>query len=217
MDPAARLEQPKQGSSAEDGTSETSAHSPAGAWDERAGSPTRRTSNRAARATAMARAGFGDSPPSERVLFGMTTSFALTVAVSRTITYVRERRQPMPRARSLGRRFAALASDNSVRVHHFLPGMAIAFTTGGIALLTRAGRLERLLSLPFGVGVALTTDELRLLAGRNNPYWGGEGFALTQGATALMASLGFCIDFVRRGHGEVAISRSTFPYGAAGR
>jgi hypothetical protein len=147
MDPEARLwGQPQQSSSAE---------------DERADSPNRRESHRIVRAVEMALAGFRESPASERVLFGMTTSFAVTVTASRTMNYVRERRRPMPRARSLGRRFATLTGDNSVRVHHFLPGMVIGFTTGGIALMARAGHLERLLSLPFGVGLAMTTDELR--------------------------------------------------------
>lgn len=42
-------------------------------------------------------------------------------------------------------------------------------------------------------------DELRLLAGRNNPYWGGEVFALTQAAAAGLTGVGWLVVFVRRG------------------
>jgi hypothetical protein len=181
----------------------TSADSPAGALAQQAESDSRQRSTRTARAAAIAVAGYEAAPAAERVIFGVTTSFAGTIAASRLINYVRERRRAMPRSRNLVRLLAELPSSNSVRVHHYLPGIAIGFTTGGVALLTRSGRLERWLSLPFGIGLALTADELRLMAGRSNPYWGGERFALGQGAAALVASVGFGIDFVRRGLREV--------------
>lgn len=55
-------------------------------------------------------------------------------------------------------------------MHHFLPGIAIAFATGATGILTHRRGFR--LSLPFGSGVALTLDELPLLLGRDNPYWG---------------------------------------------
>lgn len=51
----------------------------------------------------------------------------------------------------------------------------------------------------FAVGVALTTVELRLLAGRSNPYWGGESFVAAQAALATLASAGLGVVFVKRG------------------
>lgn len=155
---------------------------------------------RTARTIAAVGAGYGETPGAERVLLGAATSFAVTVAVSRTLNYVRERRRPMPKARGFGRLLARVPADNSIRVHHYLPGMAIGLTTGGAGLLGRGGELERWLSLPFGIGLALTTDELRILAGRNNPYWDGEGFAWAQSGFAALASLGIAGDIVRRGY-----------------
>ncbi|GGN44767.1 hypothetical protein GCM10012285_27660 [Streptomyces kronopolitis] len=144
--------------------------------------------------------GYDSTPGPEQALFGMSTSFAVTIATSRILNYVRERRRALPRMRSRVRWLLAIPSSNAIRVHHFLPGMAIGFTVAGTALLVRPGRLERLLSLPLGVGFALTTDELRLLVGRNDPYWGrGQRFAHAQGAVALLAALGIGADIVRRG------------------
>lgn len=143
--------------------------------------------------------GYHASPAPERVLFGLSTSFTVTIAASRTLNYVREQRRNMPRLRSFGRLLATAPTSNSVRVHHFLPGTAIGFLAGGVALISRAETLERWFSLPFGVGLAMTTDELRLMGGRNNPYWGGEHFAIAQGGIALVATMGLALDFARRG------------------
>ncbi|WP_327064389.1 hypothetical protein [Kitasatospora sp. NBC_01302] len=135
-------------------------------------------------------------------MFGMTASFAITITASRTLNYVLERRRSMPRLRGLGR--LLVPGSNHIRVHHFLPGMALAFTAGGTALVTRAETLEQWLSLPFGVGVALTTDELGILVSRNNPYWGGKRLAQQQAAASSLAALGLAIDFLRRSHRTTA-------------
>ncbi|OON71437.1 hypothetical protein B1H18_33795, partial [Streptomyces tsukubensis] len=147
--------------------------------------------------------GYNSTPGPERVLLGLSTSFAITIATSRTINYVRERRRALPRIRGLTRLLMEIPLKNTVRVHHFLPGIAIGFAVGCTALLVRPGRRERLLSLPLGVGFALITDEVRLLVGLNDPYWGrGERFAHAQGAVATLAALGIGADVVRRGHPE---------------
>jgi hypothetical protein len=40
--------------------------------------------------------------------------------------------------------------------------------------LTSTTGTERWLSVPFGAGVVLAVDEIGLLTGRNNPYWGAQ-------------------------------------------
>jgi hypothetical protein len=115
---------------------------------------------------------------------------ATTMAVSRAINYVRERRRRAPRLRSLGRRLQSAPGREQLRVHHFLPGMGITTLTGAAAIVTRGDRREFVFSLPFGVGTGLTLDELPLLIQLDNPYWGQERFPLLQAATgALGASL----------------------------
>jgi len=53
---------------------------------------------------------------------------------------------------------------------------------GGILApeMGRSDGREFWLSLPFGTGIALTTDEIALLVTRDNPYWDSETFALVQ-------------------------------------
>ena len=154
-------------------------------------------------APAMAMAGYRSAPASEQVLFGVTTSFAFTIGSSRSLNYVRERRRNLPKTRNVRRIIATTFTSNSIRIHHFLPGMVIGFGVGGTVLFAHAGKLERAVSLPYGLGLALVTDELRTLIGRNNPYWGGEHFALAQGGIAALASLGLVMDFLRRGRGAL--------------
>lgn len=144
--------------------------------------------------------GYRDARPVERGLLGMTTSFAATVAATRTINYIRERDRAFPRLRSIGRRLYHLpggAGDR--RVHHYIPGLGLGFATGGAAILMRNDGLDRWLSLPFGAGLALTTDELGLLLERSNPYWGSENFALAQCAVSSLVSVALAAVLMRRG------------------
>lgn len=56
-------------------------------------------------------------------------SFALTVTVARAVNYVREQRRPvLP--------FLSPRGGDDLRIHHFAPGIAIAF--GTVALAARA-------------------------------------------------------------------------------
>jgi hypothetical protein len=55
------------------------------------------------RIAAALAAGYQVSPPAERALFGMRSSFAVTIEASRSVTYVRERQHRMPAVRSVGR------------------------------------------------------------------------------------------------------------------
>jgi hypothetical protein len=145
-------------------------------------------------------AGYREGKPAERGLFAIATSFAVTVAASRGINYVRERRRPLPTWRSFGRRLYHLPGGVSGRrVHHFIPGIGLCVATGGTAILTRDDGREGWLGLPFGVGLALTTDELGLLLEGSNPYWGSETFALGQCAVASLASAALAAGFTRRG------------------
>lgn len=150
-------------------------------------------------ATSTAYAGYRSSPPAQRAAFWMLCSFATTIATSRAINYVRERCRPTPRTRGTARILTRLSPSNRIRVHHFLPGIGIGFTTGGTALLTNPRPVTPWLSVPFGAGLALTTDELPLLAGRNDPYWGAERLALAQFTAATIGAAGFATLFHRRG------------------
>jgi hypothetical protein len=87
-----------------------------------------------------------------------------------------------------------------------VPGIAIAFLSGGAALLSRNEGLEPWLAIPFGAGVALTLDESALLLGLEDVYWTEEGVLSLQIASAAAAALGSIAGarrLLRRGEAEV--------------
>lgn len=143
--------------------------------------------------------GYRGASAAERAGFGMLTAFAATIGVSRAITYGLERNRRGPRLRSWARRAYQTPGTEQFRVHHFLPGMGLAFATGAAAILTRGDGREFWLSVPFGTGAGLTLDEIGLLVKADNPYWGSERLAFAQAALTGLAAASLTIRFHRRG------------------
>jgi hypothetical protein len=142
----------------------------------------------------VARAGYREVSTRENSMFNLLTSFASTFLLARTITYVlRERRSFGPfRSLRVGRR----------HIHHFVPGIVIAFGSGAAAIITRDEELEPWLAVPFGVGMGLTLDESALLLELEDVYWTREGLLSVQITLAVMAMLGALalgLRFLRRG------------------
>ena len=48
-------------------------------------------------------------------------------------------------------------------IHHFVPGIALAFGAGAAGLITDSQDVETALAVPFGIGAGLTFDEAALL------------------------------------------------------
>ncbi len=84
------------------------------------------------------------------------------------------------------------------RIHHFVPGIGLIAAAGAVAIATRDDGLELPLSMPFGVGSALTLDEAALLVGRNNAYWASENFAIGIGVGAIAGAAALAAGFYRR-------------------
>jgi hypothetical protein len=148
----------------------------------------------AGEAVAVAVSGYRETPRRENALFNLLSSFVATFLAARTITYLlRTRRTVGPfRDLRLGRR----------RIHHFVPGIVIAFVAGAVAIITRDERVEPKLAVPFGIGVGLTLDESALLLQLEDVYWTREGILSVQVALAVMAmlaSLALGLRFLRRG------------------
>jgi hypothetical protein len=149
----------------------------------------------------VARAGYREVSTRENSLFNLLTSFAATFITVRSITYLlRGRRSFGPfRTVRLGRR----------HIHHFVPGIVIAFAAGTGAILTRNETLEPWLALPFGVGMGLTLDESALLLELEDVYWTREGLLSVQITLAVMSLLGALalgLRFLRRGE-QVVLER----------
>jgi len=130
----------------------------------------------------VARAGYREVSTRENSMFNLLTSFATTFILVRSVTYALRARPVLGPFRNVrvGRR----------HIHHFVPGIVIAFGAGAAAILTRDERLEPLLAVPFGVGMGLTLDESALLLDLEDVYWSREGLLSVQITLAVMAMLG---------------------------
>lgn len=151
-----------------------------------------------AEAARVARAGYREVSTRENSMFNLLTSFAATFILIRSLTFaLRQNRSfgPMRNVR-VGRR----------HIHHFVPGIVIAFAAGAGAILTPDERLEPLLAVPFGVGMGLTLDESALLLELDDVYWSREGLLSVQITLAVMAMLGalaLALRFLWRGEQAV--------------
>jgi len=100
-------------------------------------------------------------------------------------------------------------------IHHFVPGIVLAFASGGTAIVSRNPELDPWLALPFGVGLGLTLDESALLLELDDVYWSEEGILsvqITLAVTALLASMALAIRFLRRGE-EAVLDIASAPTG----
>ena len=146
----------------------------------------------------VARAGYAEVSTRENATFNLLTSFVATFISARAITYLLRSQPRVGPFRNLrvGRR----------HIHHFVPGIVIAFGSGAAAILTRDEDLEPKLAVPFGVGMGLTLDESALLLELDDVYWTSEGLLsvqVTLAVTALLASLALGLRFLRRGEQAV--------------
>jgi hypothetical protein len=151
-----------------------------------------------AEAARVARVGYREVSTRENSMFNLLTSFAATFIVVRSVTYALRRRPSVGPFRSLrvGRR----------HIHHFVPGIVIAFAAGAGAIVTRDEALEPWLAVPFGVGMGLTLDESALLLELEDVYWSREGLLSVQITLAVMAMLGalaLALRFLWRGEQAV--------------
>jgi hypothetical protein len=130
----------------------------------------------------VARAGYREVSTRENSMFNLLTSFATTFILVRSVTYALRGRPTVGPFRNMrvGRR----------HIHHFVPGIVIAFGAGAAAILTHDERLEPWLAVPFGVGMGLTLDESALLLDLEDVYWTREGLLSVQITLAVMAMLG---------------------------
>lgn len=136
--------------------------------------------------------GYVEAPRSETVLFNLLAGFLGSFALVRISTLaIRDGRGPF-RNVSIGGR----------HIHHFVPGILIAFASGTAALLTDDDEVEQRLAVPMGVGIGLTFDEAALLLDLRDVYWTREGLLSVQlslGATAILSIAILTLRMLRRG------------------
>jgi hypothetical protein len=140
----------------------------------------------------VARRGIRATPHHETVLFNMLQGFLGAFAIARLSTWgVRRGRGPFRNVRISGR-----------HIHHFIPGILLAFASGIAAITTRNEGLEASLAIPFGIGMGLTMDEAALLLDLEDVYWTRQGLLSVQvslGVTATLAATILGMRMLRRG------------------
>ena len=151
-----------------------------------------------AEAARVARVGYREVSTRQNSMFNLLTSFAATFILIRTVTFALRGNQSFGPLRNVrvGRR----------HIHHFVPGIVIAFGAGAGAILTPDEQLEPWFAVPFGVGLGLTLDESALLLELDDVYWTREGLLSVQITLAVMAMLGalaLALRFLWRGEQAV--------------
>jgi hypothetical protein len=141
--------------------------------------------------------GYTAAPRRETVLFNLFSGFVGAFAWARLSTAgIRAGWWPVGNVRVGGS-----------HIHHFVPGIVLAFGTGAAGLITDSQRLETALAVPFGVGVGLTFDEAALLLRLQDVYWTPEGMLSVQVTLATASILGATIlgmRILRQGERTVA-------------
>ena len=141
---------------------------------------------------AVAFEGYEVAPRHETILFNILTGFVGAFALVRLSTWGQRGGWWPTGPVKLGGR----------HIHHFVPGILIAFASGGGGLITTNERLEELLSFGFGAGAGLTFDEAALLLDLRDVYWSREGVVSLQvsfGVTAVLAATILGLRMLRRG------------------
>jgi hypothetical protein len=147
---------------------------------------------------AVAVSGYRETPRRENALFNLLASFSASFSLARGITYLLRRRKKVGPFRNLriGQR----------HIHHFVPGILLAFGSGAAAILTDNEQIEPRLALAFGTGMGLTLDESALLLELDDVYWSREGVLsvqITLAAMALISASVLGVRFLRRGEAVV--------------
>ena len=140
----------------------------------------------------VAQRGIRATPHHERVLLNILTGFLGAFAFARFSTWgIRSGWWPAGNVRVGGR-----------HIHHFIPGIVLAFGSGMGAITTRNETVEATLAIPFGAGMGLTMDESALLLGLEDVYWTRQGLLSVQvslGVTATLAATILGLRVLQRG------------------
>ena len=131
--------------------------------------------------------GYAAAPRSETVLFNLLSGFLGAFGFIRLSTYgIRSGWWPLGNTTIGGQ-----------HIHHFVPGILIAFGSGIAALLVDDESIEDQLAIPMGIGMGLTFDEAALLLDLRDVYWTREGLLSVQLSLGLTAILGSAILGIR--------------------
>jgi hypothetical protein len=144
----------------------------------------------------VARRGYREAPAGESAMFNLLMSFVISSSVVRLTTLGVRRGVPLLFNVRIGRR----------HIHHFVPGILLAFAAGSAALFASDPKVRESLAIPLGVGVGLTLDESALLLELEDVYWSREGLVgvqITLATASLMAAGMLALRILRRGERQM--------------
>ena len=140
----------------------------------------------------VARRGYQQAAPGEAVLFNLLSAFVISSSVVRLTTFGVRRGVPLLFNVKIGRR----------HIHHFVPGILLAFASGSVALFASDEKMRETLAIPLGIGIGLTIDESALLLDLEDVYWSRQGLVgvqITLATASLMAAGMLALRIIRRG------------------
>ena len=144
----------------------------------------------------VARRGYRQAPAGESAMFNLLMSFVISSSTVRLTTLGVRRGVPLLFNVRIGRR----------HIHHFVPGILLAFASGSAALFASDPKVRETLAIPLGVGIGLTFDESALLLDLEDVYWSREGLVgvqITLATASLMAAGMLALRILRRGEREM--------------
>jgi hypothetical protein len=144
----------------------------------------------------VARQGYRQAPAGESAMFNLLISFVISSSVVRLTTLGVRRGYPLLFNVRIGRR----------HIHHFVPGILLAFASGSAALFASDAKVRESLAIPLGVGIGLTLDESALLLELEDVYWSRRGLVgvqITLATASLMAAGIIALRIMRRGEREL--------------
>ena len=122
-------------------------------------------------------------------------AFVISSSIVRLTTFGVRRGVPLLFNVRIGRR----------HIHHFVPGILLAFASGSAALFASDPKVRETLAIPLGIGIGLTFDESALLLELEDVYWSREGLVgvqITLATASLMAAGMLALRILRRGERE---------------
>lgn len=140
----------------------------------------------------VARRGYVQATSGETALFNLLSAFVISSSTMRLTTFGVRRGVPLFFNVKIGRR----------HIHHFVPGILIAFGSGAAAVFVEDARVRETLAIPLGAGIGLTFDESALLLELEDVYWSRQGLLgvqITLATAALMAAAVLALRILRRG------------------
>ena len=153
---------------------------------------------------AVARRGYREAPAGESAMFNLLIAFVISSSLVRLTTLGVRRGIPLLFDVRIGRR----------HIHHFVPGILLAFASGSAALFAGDPKVRETLAIPLGVGIGLTFDESALLLDLEDVYWSREGLVgvqITLATASVMAAGMLALRILRRGEREMVERRQLPP------